>query len=383
MALNELFCSFTISSDSKSIDKYREEFDISKIQESRLPVQTIQSDYYAFEDEMWFFAVLFLTSIINILLFSFYWINTKKNQIGILKALGYSKKAVWMLILKEIIALSFTASVITSILYYPFSYFAGKYMVSYGFKSSPIIFLANSIVAFIICFIVFIINKRNMDRVSISSNIKEHVNFSRKPIVKLVLVFQMVLVLYYSAGAFELLDYVYGTLNRAKSIMALENTEIVSPFSVSFNDDKLIKYDVVKTLSELKKEGITVINYLYSVDSSDSVSIMQNKIKDEYNKYYNKCFKKYSRYLKGDNIIFLLYIEKDSFNGLRMKISQSEVIDYDESCIPVYAGDDYKKYFTLGDIIKGDSSKKYQIIGFLDNNSYMFDTNSSSQDKKD
>lgn len=136
----ELFCSFTISTDSISIDKYREEFEISKIQESNLPVQTIQSDYDAFKNEMRFFVVLFLTSIINILLFSFYWMNTKKNQIGILKALGYSNKAVWILILKELFAFSFIASVITSILYYPFSYFAEKYMVSYGFKSSPMIF---------------------------------------------------------------------------------------------------------------------------------------------------------------------------------------------------------------------------------------------------
>lgn len=215
-----------------------------------------------------------------------------------------------------------------------------------------------------------------MDRVSISNNIKEHVNFSRKPIVKLVLVFQMVLVLYYSAGAFELFDYVFGTLNRAKSIMTLENTEIVSPFSVSFDTAALKKYDIVKTFSELKKEGVTIINYLYSVDSSDSVAVMQNKNKDGYDLDYSL---RYFRLAKSDNVIPLLYIEKDSFNGLRMKISKSDVINYDKSCIPVYAGSSYKKYFTLGDIIKGDSSRKYQIVGFMDDNSYMFDANGDSQ----
>lgn len=372
----ELFCSFTVSADSPSIDKYREEFDIGKIQESNLPVQTIQSDYYAFNNELRFLAALFLTSVVNILLFSFYWINTKKNQIGILKALGYSNKAVWMLILKELITLSFIASVITSILYYPFSYFADKYMVSYGFNSSPLIFFANCIVAFIICFIVFLVNKRNMDRVSISSNIKEHVNFSKKPLVKLVLVFQLVLVLYYSAGTFELFDYVFGTINRAKSIISVENTEIVSPFSVSFDDAVLKKYEIVKIFSDLKKEGLNIINYLYSVDSSDSVAVMQNKNKDEYNLNYSM---RYFRLVKSDNVIPLLYIEKDSFNGLRMKISQSNAIVYDESCIPVYAGSSYKKYFTIGDKIVSDSGKKYQIIGFLHNNSYMFDSNESSQ----
>ncbi len=158
--------------------------------------------------------------------------------------------------------------------------------------------------------------------------------------------------------------------------MTLENTEIVSPFSVSFDTTALKKYDVIKTLSELKKEGITLINYLYSVDSSDSVAVMQNKNKDEYNLNYSM---KYFDLVESDNVIPLLYIEKDSFKGVRIKISHSYAIDYDESCIPVYAGSSYKKYFTIGDIINGDSGRKYQITGFLDNNSYMFNTNTGSQ----
>jgi len=164
-------------------------------------------------------------------------------------------------------------------------------------------------------------------------------------------------------------------VNTASKIVNLSNTLIINPFSIQFDSKVLNSYKVNETFNEIKSENIGIINYLYSVDSSVSVHQMNNGIKPDFDPNYSMNL---FRNVNNKDVLPLVYIDKDSFKVLKLKLDIS-IIDKNskQNYTPVYAGYDYKPYFKIGDIINGNSGKVYKIVGFLGENKYMFGTNTS------
>lgn len=371
-----LNCNFLVSGKDISIENYKKDFYIKETKFSSLPNQTISNNLFVIKQDVIYFCIISIISIVNIIIFSFYWINKKKTQIGILKAIGYSKNSTTALVRNELFILSIISSICASSLYYPFSNFFNKYFFDIGLNGSPIILGFDFLFSFICSLIVVIFNKKKIDQLSISNNIADSINFSKKLWVKIILVIQISLVLNYSVVAFDTINYVFSTLNKAKKIINIENVEIVDPFTVSYDEKDILEYDIQKTLGKLKNQDLILINYLYSIDSSRDVTSMKNRDKNNYDPNYSD---NYFRRVRSGNVIPIVYIEKDSFKGLKLKINEYKTINDNDGSIPVYAGHDYKKYFLIGDIIKGDSGQNYKIAGFLEKNCYMFNENISSE----
>lgn len=358
------------------IENYKNNFDIKESSYSKIPIHSITSILFALKADIIYFAIIIAISLINIIVFSFYWINKKKNQISILKAIGYSKKQTNRLIRNELLILTLITSVISVVIYYPFSWFFNTYFMDIGLKSSPIIFFVDMLFSYICTYIIVMVNKNHMESVSISSNINSNTNVSRKLWIKVILIIEIALVMNYSVAAFKISDYVFSTINNAKKIININNTEVIDPFTVSYDNKELSNYNVQDTLKDFKKKGIKLINYVYSVDSSKEVSMLKNKIKNNYDlnyplNYFNK--------VKSNDVLPLLYIDEHSFTNLKLNVNEN-IIKYNmnKDYMPVYAGYDYKKYFSVGNIINGDSGYKYKIVGFLDKNSLMFGENNGS-----
>lgn len=369
---------FQINTQKINIDSYMSHFNIKECSFSPSPTHHIFGFLFATSHDVIYFLTLSLTSIINMLIFSMYWINKKQNQIGILKALGYSNKDANILVRNELLILSLISSIISCIIYYPFSIFFNTHFFDIGLNGSPIIFVVDVVFSFVCSLIVVKFNSRRLNKLTISSNINTYTNLSKKLWIKIILIIQIFLVFRYSLEAFSMADFVFSTINKANTIVSIDDMKIVNPFSVSFDNKILKNYEVQKTLSNLKQEkDIVVVNYLYDSDSSIYVANMKNKNKKNY--YDINYSLMYLNRIQSDNVIPLMYMEKDSFKGLKLNIDYKGFqLNDNETNIPVYAGYDYKSFFSIGDIIKGDSGNKYKIIGFLDKDQFMFSTNSST-----
>ncbi|WP_160676764.1 ABC transporter permease [Clostridium sp. C8-1-8] len=368
---------FLLSSDNININVLKDKFDIKQASFSTPPVQKINYFLFSTKNDVIYFLTLSLIAIVNIVIFSIYWVCKKQNQIGILKAIGYSTKATNALVRNELLVLGFISAIISSLIYYPFSKFFNKNFFDMGLNGSPIIFIADIMFSFICCFIVIKFNNRRLNKLSISSNINIHINLSKNLLIKIIMIVQIFLVLNYSVEAFNSLDFVFGIMNRAKSIIQIKNVKVVDPFSVSYDDKVLDGYNVRKTLSDLKKEkDIGLVTYLYDVDTSSDVEGLNNK--DKINNYVPTYYYGTMSKIQGNGAIPLVYIEQDSFKQLKIKVKQDILKNEDTGTIPVFAGYDYKTLFSEGDIIKGKSGNRYKIVAFLDKNQYMFATNSGS-----
>lgn len=178
----------------------------------------------------------------------------------------------------------------------------------------------------------------------------------------------------YAINSYISINNLSKTLRISNKIIDFKNTLVTNGFSVSFDSKDLENYNVVNTLKDLQQNGLEVVNYLYSVDTSEDVRAMNNKQKEGYEPNYEILLED----IEG-TALPILYISNSSLDVVNIKGIEKQNNNKSNSETLVYAGSNYKNNFKIGDVIEGDSGEKYKIAGFINKNQYMFGTNSSSQ----
>ncbi len=244
-----------------------------------------------------------------------------------------------------------------------------------GLVASSLILIFDIVFVLILMLIVQKILFYLINRNSINQNISLRKNIFNGILIKAFLIIQVSLMFNYSIDTYDTYKSINSTLYKAKNILDFEKTLVINPFSISYDYEKLKSYNFTDTINKLKNNNIKTINYIYSIDSSEDVKNLNDLSYDiDINFIGNIPIQ------DNNDLIPLLYIDKDSFSSL--KIKKSSIIDTNEippDIIPIYAGNNYKGKFKIGDKIQGNSNIIYKIIGFIEKDQYMFSENSGTE----
>lgn len=348
---------------------------VESIKFSPIQYDSLKSLINNLEDHFKYYFIIALLCILNFIIFLTLFIRKRNKTIGILRAIGYSKKRVSIIFRNQIMVLCFIASIISWIVYYPFSNFFNKGFMHLGLVASSLILIFDIFFVLILMLIVQKILFYLINRNSINQNISLRKNIFNGILIKAFLIVQVSLMFNYSIDTYDTYKNINSTLYKAKNILDFEKTLVINPFSISYDYEKLKSYNFTDTINELKNNNIKTINYIYSIDSSEDVKNLNDLSYDiDINFIGNIPIQ------DNNDLIPLLYIDKDSFSSL--KIKKPSIIDTNEispNIIPIYAGNNYKEKFKIGDKIQGNSNMIYEIIGFIEKDQYMFSENSGTE----
>lgn len=345
---------------------------ISEVINTPLEKIPLKAELETLMSEILYYFILSVLSIINLCIFIIFFIEKRKNTISILRSVGYNRNKSGNYVLKQILFIAIVSSLISWLIYYPFSKYFNEKFMGIGLKASPIILVFDLIFIIFILLLLKLIIFKVILKNEIQKDIKKRKNILDNTFVKVFIIIQISLMINYSIEFYTNNKEVNKTLNTANSIIDFENTLVIDSFSVNYDSNVLKSYNIETKMKNLTNKGIQVVNYLYAVDSAKEVKSMNNLEKDNYSPNYKIYLENIEK-----NHLPLLYISNSSLKTLKIKGLNQGNKDLGQNL--VYAGNDYKEHFNIGDIIKGNSGAIYKIAGFIDKDQYMFDENSGSE----
>ncbi|OPX49116.1 ABC transporter permease [Clostridium thermobutyricum] len=353
----------------KSISSY-----IREITYNKLNKVTVNEIIETMTTEIGYYIILGILSIVNLCIFFILFIKKRKPIINILRAVGYNKKQAGNYILKQMLVCGLISSFIAWGIYYPFSNYFNEKFMNIGLNPSILILIVDFLFSLIVIFIISKILFRFISNMEIQEGIKKRKNILNNMFIKFFIIIELFMMFNYSIEFYSLTKNLSQILRISNRIIDFDNTLIMDGFSISFDSEDLKNYDIINTIKFLEQNGVEVVNYLYSIDTSEDVMNMKNKEKEGYSENFKLSFMDLE-----DNILPLMYISNSSLDILKIKGIEKQNNNVQSNEVLVYAGESYKNYFKEGDIIKGNSGENYKIIGFIDENQYMFNTNQGSK----
>lgn len=353
----------------KSISSY-----IREITYNKLNKVTVNEIIETMTTEIGYYIILGILSIVNLCIFFILFIKKRKPIINILRAVGYNKKQAENYILKQMLVCGLISSFIAWGIYYPFSNYFNEKFMNIGLNPSILILIVDFLFSLIVIFIISKILFRFISNMEIQEGIKKRKNILNNMFIKFFIIIELFMMFNYSIEFYSLTKNLSQILRISNRIIDFDNTLIMDGFSISFDSEDLKNYDLINTIKFLEQNGVEVVNYLYSIDTSEDVMNMKNKEKEGYSENFKLSFMDLE-----DNILPLMYISNSSLDILKIKGIEKQNNNGQSNEVLVYAGESYKNYFKEGDIIKGNSGENYKIIGFIDENQYMFNTNQGSK----
>lgn len=354
---------------SKNVSSY-----IENVAYNKLNKVTVNELIENMTTEIRYYIVLGIFSIANLCIFFILFIKKRKTLINILRAVGYNQRQAGNYILKQMLICGLISSFIAWGVYYPFSNYFNEKFMGIGLNPSFLILIVDSIFSLIVIFIISKILFLFINHMEIQEGLKRRKNILNNIFIKCFIITELFMMFNYSIESYNLIKSLNQTLKISNRIIDFDNTLVMNGFSVSFDSEELENYDIINTIKFLEKNEIGFVNYLYSIDKSDDVKNMNIKESDGYSDNFELNIEN-----SENDILPLIYISNNSLDLLKLKGIEKQDNNGQSNEVLVYAGENYKDHFKEGDRIKGKSNQNYKIVGFIDKNQYMFDTNSSSK----
>lgn len=305
-------------------------------------IKTVDDNLAYVKGDLHNFFIIAFASLLNIVLFSFYWIKCRKKTFFIFKALGYTNASIYKIIISEASKVILIGVLLSNLIYYFIDKNIGQYIGAMQMAWTYLMIFADlilglimlSIILFISLIILIILSSKKIN-IQINKNLK----LSNNKLIKFLIVFQIFVMTINFITSFNIFNFYNVRVNKVNKIERSKSLFFTNSFSVSLDEDFISSINVEDLILDLKKHNIDVVNYLYD-----------------------------STVLKDEDMgppSEVLYINKELLSE-KLLLGNYDLSDSkDKDYIEVILGRNYKKSYKVNDMITSTTGKTYKVKGFL------------------
>lgn len=333
-------------------------------------IASINDNLMYLKDDLINFYIIALAALVNIILFAFYWIKTRKRSFSIYKALGYTPFNIYIIILKELIGITVFSVFFSNLIYYLIEINFAKYIFNMSIRWSYFMIPFNIILSIILILIIILLSSFTVNSKAIDKNINLSSTLSSNKFIKLIIIFQIVVMTLNLINLFEMLNYYNLRIDKLEKISVEDQLFFTHPATVPKDFEEVSNIQVESIMKDLDENGIETINYFYDTEVlKDNIKITLN---DDTLRLNNFMFSEDVHSIQ--NGARIIYIEKDEFDKY-FNIDSHEIIN-DTNSVDVIAGKKYSKEYKINDILETKAGKKYRLKGFLKTDTFYDDNRS-------
>lgn len=369
-----LISSNNIIKDIKNFDTSK--YDISNYNIRSLNIKSVKDNLTFLKTDLRNFIIIGIASLLNIILFSFYWINCRKKKISIYKAVGYSNIDIYKELLIEILKLCSISLIATNLLYYILAPYIRKKVLLLSTNWSPGMLVLDLLLIVIISVIILFMSSFVIKSKNINKNIDKIIKLSNNKIIKIFIVFQIFIMTVNFINLFEVINYYNVRINKINELEQGKSLFFTNSFSVPNDNNKLKEIKIEDITNKLKLNNIEVISYLYDTEP------LKDKVKIDLNPENLQTLESLKEALpeKSDLLeksVPILYINKTNLENKIISGKYNLSNKQNNNYIEVILGNKYSKKYKVNDQIKTESGKIYLVKGFLDKQLFYKDIDSS------